>query len=157
MRSRALCGRLPAVLAGVGQILRVSTGVAAVSTGRGRWGVAGFRAWLLDSPVGRTPGVLWGFVGPAEVVLAGLVAPGAWWPGALERVLDPGDVLLFGSAARGEQVAGSDLDLVFDPLGGCAGRQRLTEAAREAVRDAVGAGCGVRVAGRPEWRARTKR
>ena len=78
---------------------------------------------------------------------------------ALRRVLDPGEVLLFGSVARGEQVAGSDLDLVlvFDDLGDYTDRHRIAGEAREAVRDAVGLGCDVRVTDRPEWEVRTKR
>lgn len=78
---------------------------------------------------------------------------------ALGRVLDPGEVLLFGSVARGEQVAGSDLDLVlvFDDLGDYTDRHRIAGEAREAVWDAIGVGCDVRVTDRPEWQARTKR
>ena len=37
-----LCGRFQAVLAGVGRMLWDAIGVAGVSTGRDRWGVAGF-------------------------------------------------------------------------------------------------------------------
>lgn len=56
-------------------------------------------------------------------------------PDALGRVLDPGEVLSFGSVARGKQGAGSDLDLVlvFDDLGNYKGRQRIAGEAREAV------------------------
>lgn len=78
---------------------------------------------------------------------------------ALREVLDPGEVLLFGSVARGEQSAGSDMDfvLVFDDLGDYSGRGDIADRARRAVLRATGFGCDVRVTDRPEWEIRSKR
>ncbi|MCY4258090.1 MAG: nucleotidyltransferase domain-containing protein [bacterium] len=77
----------------------------------------------------------------------------------LEQVLDPGEVLLFGSVARGEQGVGSDLDLVlvFDDLGDYGDRRRIVAEARSVVMDSIGLVCDVRVTDRPEWEARAKR
>ena len=77
----------------------------------------------------------------------------------LEAVLDPGEVLLFGSVARDRQGAGSDLDLVlvFDDLGDYAQRRELEVRARRAVAQATGLASDVRVTDRAEWDVRTKR
>ncbi len=78
---------------------------------------------------------------------------------ALGEALDAGEVLLFGSVARGAQVPGSDLDLVlvFDDLGDYADRRLIAERARQTVQGATGFGCDVRVTDRPEWEIRSKR
>lgn len=78
---------------------------------------------------------------------------------ALQNTLDPGEVLLFGSVARGTQDTESDLDLVlvFDDLGDYSDRQKIAGEARETVQHATGLACDVRVTDRPEWYARTKR
>ena len=78
---------------------------------------------------------------------------------ALGEVLDPGEVLLFGSVAQGSQGPGSDLDLVlvFDDLGDYADRRLIAENARRTVLGATGFGCDVRVTDRPEWEIRAHR
>lgn len=78
---------------------------------------------------------------------------------ALESALDPGEVLLFGSVARGAQGPGSDIDLVlvFDDLGDYANRRQIAESAKQTVLRSTGYGCDVRVTDRPEWEIRAKR
>ena len=78
---------------------------------------------------------------------------------ALGVALDPGEVLLFGSVARGAQGSDSDLDLVlvFDDLGDYSGRRLIAERARQTVLGATGFRCDVRVTDRPEWEVRAKR
>ena len=75
------------------------------------------------------------------------------------RVLGPGEVLVFGSVARGDQAAGSDLDLVlvFDDLGDYTQRRDLAAKAQAAVAEATGIASDVRVTDRPEWEIRTRR
>ena len=76
----------------------------------------------------------------------------------LRRLFDPGEVLLFGSVARGAQEADSDLDLVlvFDDLGDYTARSSLCRQARRAVTDATGLSSDIRVTDRPEWETRAK-
>lgn len=75
----------------------------------------------------------------------------------LRRVLDPAEVLVYGSVARGSATEDSDLDLVviFDDLGDYTGRLELSLQARDAAAAATGLSCDVRVTDRPEWRIRT--
>lgn len=70
-----------------------------------------------------------------------------------------GRVLLYGSVARGEQTADSDIDLVavFDDLGDYADRWRREGALAEAARQACGWPVQVKVTDRPEWRIRSER
>ena len=77
---------------------------------------------------------------------------------ALNQALDPGQVLLFGSVARGTQSRSSDLDLVlvFDDLGDYTTRRHLAMQAMRTVADAIGITSDVRVTDRPEWEIRTK-
>ena len=76
----------------------------------------------------------------------------------LASILDPAEVLLFGSVARGGQIPNSDLDLVliFDDLGDYANRQELAVQAMEAVAEATGIASDVRITDRPEWEIRAK-
>ncbi|WP_419925434.1 nucleotidyltransferase domain-containing protein [Candidatus Poriferisocius sp.] len=75
----------------------------------------------------------------------------------ISRVLDPAEVLVFGSVARGCATAGSDVDLVvmFDDLGDYTQRRELAHQARTAAEQAAGFACDVRVTDRAEWRVRT--
>ncbi len=75
----------------------------------------------------------------------------------LNRLLDPAEVLVYGSVARGCATADSDLDLVaiFDDLGDYTSRRELTMRARDAAAAATGLSCDVRITDRPEWRIRT--
>lgn len=77
----------------------------------------------------------------------------------LSAVLDPAEVLLFGSVARGTQDQNSDLDLilVFDDLDDYANRRKLAVRAMDAVAEVTGVGCDVRITDRPEWETRTRR
>lgn len=77
----------------------------------------------------------------------------------LSAVLDPAEVLLFGSVARGTQDPNSDLDLilVFDDLGDYANRRMLAVQAMDAVAAATGMASDVRITDRPEWETRTRR
>ena len=76
----------------------------------------------------------------------------------LEKALDPAEVLLFGSVARGTQNPDSDLDLilVFDDLGDYSTRRDIAGQASDAVRAATGLISDVRVTDRPEWEVRSK-
>ncbi|WP_420431931.1 nucleotidyltransferase domain-containing protein [Candidatus Poriferisocius sp.] len=75
----------------------------------------------------------------------------------ISRVLDPAEVLVFGSVARGCATAGSDVDLVvmFDDLGDYTQRRELAHQARTAAEQADGFACDARVTDRAEWRVRT--
>ena len=75
----------------------------------------------------------------------------------INTVLDPAEVLVFGSVARGCATAGSDVDLVvvFDDLGDYTQRRDLVHEARTAAEQAAGFACDVRVTDRAEWRVRT--
>ncbi len=66
-------------------------------------------------------------------------------------------VLVFGSVARGEASAYSDIDLVavFDDLGDYSCRYSLRATLTECARDAAGAAVDLWVTDRPEWRRRT--
>ena len=77
----------------------------------------------------------------------------------INTVLDPAEVLVFGSVASGCATAGSDVDLVvvFDDLGDYTQRRELAHQARTAAEQAVGFPCDVRVTDRAEWRVRTTR
>ena len=77
----------------------------------------------------------------------------------LAGVFDPGEILLFGSVAKGTSVQGSDLDLVlvFDDLGDYSERWKLSERAKEEVAQATGFPSDVRITDRPEWEIRAKR
>ena len=74
------------------------------------------------------------------------------------RILDPAEVLVFGSVARGCSTGGSDVDLVvvFDDLGDYAQRRELAHQARAAAEQAIGFACDVRVTDRAEWKIRTE-
>ena len=76
----------------------------------------------------------------------------------ISRDLDPAEVLVFGSVARGCATASSDVDLVviFDDLGDYAQRRDLADQARAAAEQAIGFACDVRVTDRTEWRVRTE-
>ena len=77
----------------------------------------------------------------------------------LAEKFDPGEILLFGSVAKGVSTPGSDLDLVlvFDDLGDYAGRWKLSERAKELVAEVTGIASNVRITDRPEWEIRAKR
>ena len=70
--------------------------------------------------------------------------------------LDPGLVLLHGSVVSWTAGADSDLDLVvmFDDLGDYSQRPLLRRRAKGAAESAIGRRVDVRVADRPEWKAR---
>jgi len=70
-----------------------------------------------------------------------------------------GQVLLFGSVARGEATPDSDIDLVaiFDDLGDYSDRHQRTTALQAAAEAAVGWDCDVVVTDRPEWAARVEK
>ena len=76
----------------------------------------------------------------------------------LARILDPAEVLLFGSVAHGSPTRNSDLDLVvvFDDLGDYTARRELAWKAIDAVAEATGFGSDVRITDRPEWEIRAK-
>ena len=76
----------------------------------------------------------------------------------ISRDLDPAEVLVFGSVARGCSTVGSDVDLVvvFDDLGDYTQRRELAHQARAAAEEAIGFACDVRVTDRAEWRIRTE-
>ena len=67
-------------------------------------------------------------------------------------------VWLFGSVARGEATAYSDIDLVavFDDLGDYSQRHDLQRALREAAEGVADCSVDVNVTDRPEWRWRTE-
>ncbi|WP_419924017.1 nucleotidyltransferase domain-containing protein [Candidatus Poriferisocius sp.] len=77
----------------------------------------------------------------------------------ISRDLDPAEVLVFGSVARGCSTGGSDVDLVvvFDDLGDYTQRRYLAHQARTAAEQATGFPCDVRVTDRAEWCVRTTR
>ncbi len=77
---------------------------------------------------------------------------------ALKATINPIEVLLFGSIARGVQTSGSDLDLVivFDDLGDYARRYELKHEAKAIIARATGMFADVRITDRLEWLIRTK-
>ncbi len=77
----------------------------------------------------------------------------------LSRLFDPGEILLFGSVAKGDPSLGSDIDLVlvFDDLGDYSECRAIVQQAQEAVEQATGLASDIRVTDRPEWEIRSKR
>lgn len=77
----------------------------------------------------------------------------------LAQLFDPGEILLFGSVAKGNPSPGSDLDLVlvFDDLGDYSQRRAIVGQAQEAVQEVTGFASDIRVTDRPEWEIRSKR
>ncbi len=74
------------------------------------------------------------------------------------RALNPAEVMVFGSVARGLQHPLSDIDLVvlFDDLGDYKRRGELARRAEAAVTEATGFPANVKVTDRPEWKVRTE-
>ena len=72
---------------------------------------------------------------------------------------DVARVMLFGSVARGEAVAGSDIDLVvlLDDLGDYRDRGRITRRLADAARTATSHRVDVHLSDLPEWKTRAER
>ena len=72
---------------------------------------------------------------------------------------DVARVMLFGSVARGEAVAGSDIDLVvlLDDLGDYRDRSRITRRLADAARTATSHPVDVHLSDLPEWKTRAER